>query len=208
MKNNIQFPQINKQGTLISKLMIAACTFLLNRFNHTDESHFIKIHNQYGIGVQHLVAFPLYMSAVLWLAVVIPSCLMFYTRIAALHQYLVHMVIIFNSYYIATIICIIYRPQAAALLALTSSVHILEKCMPRTGEHVLCGGARLKDVFQMAALIMILFCWVYLPLHIEHGFDFVTCLFAPEIIGVMVMFSYYMCCGLFILVSDTYQSYY
>lgn len=204
----IHFPEINTQATLLSKIMIAACTFMLNRFQHMDESHFIKLHKSYGIGVQHIVALPLYISGVLWLAVVIPSCLMYYTRIAALHQYLVHMIIIFNSYYIATILCIVYRPEAAALLALTSAVHILEKCMPRTGERVLCGGARLKDLFQIAALVVILFFWVYLPLNIESGVDFVVCMFAPEIIGVVVMFMYHLSCGILTLLLETYEGYY
>ena len=206
--NKVQFPQIHKQATLVSKLMIAACTFMLNRFHHTDESHFIRLHKQYGIGVQHIVALPLYLAGVLWLAAVIPSCLMYYTRIAAMHQYLVHMIIIFNSYYIATILCIVYRPEAAALLALTSAVHILEKCMPLTGERVLYGGAQLKDLFQITALAMILFFWVYLPLNMENAVDFVVCMFAPEIIGLGVRFMYHLSCGLFTLLLETYEGYY
>jgi hypothetical protein len=169
--------------------------FLLSRENHKDKSILMDFMIKHGIAVQHVICFPLYCAFLAWVALVAPSCFMYYAQVKALHQYIVNMLIVFLAYYGVVILCMVQRPQMAAALTLVVSVHILEKCMVETGERILFIGAKVRKMFEVLALGLIGFAWLYLPIHTTSSMDFVCCLFAAEVIGICIVCLFHLLRG-------------
>jgi hypothetical protein len=203
---SVCFPLINKQGSLISKVIICLCLFMLSRANHEDNTSGVKFLTEHGIPIQHVFCVPFYFAIICWLSVVLPSCFFFYTQVKVLHQYVANMLVVFLSYYCIILVCMIYRPQMTAPLALVVSVHIIEKCMLNTGEHILYGGRNMPQLFQTIAIALIGFSWIYLPIHTSSSVDFITCLFAAELLGIAIVFTYFVTTGVGVVVFNAYNA--
>ena len=203
---SVCFPQINKQGSLINKVTICLCLFMLSRANHEDNVSVVNFLIEHGIGIQHVVCVPFYCAATCWVSVVLPSCFFYYTQVKALHQYITNMLVVFLSYYCIILGCMLYRPKMAAPLALVVSVHIIEKCMLNTGEHVLYGGRNMPQLFQAISIALIGFSWIYLPIHTNSSVDFITCLFAAELLGIAIVFIFYVTTGVGRVIFEAYNA--
>ena len=206
MPDSVCFPLINKQGSLVSKVMICLCLFMLSRADHKDNAVVVDFLIEHGIQIQHIVCVPFYCAVTCWLSMVLPTCCLYYTQVKALHQYITNMLVVFFCYYGIILICMLYRPKMAAPLTLVISVHIIEKCMLGTGEHILYGGRNMPQLFQILAILLIGFSWIYLPIHTNSSIDFITCLFASEILGIAIVFTFYVTTGLGRVIFEAYSA--
>jgi hypothetical protein len=78
--------------------------------------------------------------------------------------------------------------------------------MANTGEHVLYGGQNIFTLFRVLAIALIGFAWIYLPIHANSSFDFIACLFAAELLGIVIVFTYYFTTGVGLYVYQCYES--
>jgi hypothetical protein len=206
MPERVCFPIINTQGSLINKICICLCVYLLSRHTHIDAVSIVEFLIQHGVSVQHVACIPLYFAFFCWVSVVIPSCIMYYTQIKALHQYIIHMLIVFIGYYSIILACMLYRPKTASPLCLIIAVHVLEKAMINTGERVLYGGQHLPSIFKLLSLSIICFSWLYLPIHVTSTTDLIACLFAAELFGIVIVFTYHIMIGSVTVIVHAYKN--
>jgi hypothetical protein len=202
---NICFPLMSQQGSLLNKVTICLCMYVLTRAHHHDNNSVVNFLLQHGVRLQHIVSLPIYVALTLWLSAVLPSCLLYYSQIKALYMYIMQMSLVFLCYYMSVYTCMIYRPEMTAPLTMVIAVHILDKCMTNTGERVLYGGARLAVMFKTTSMMLILFSWMYLPIHTSSSFDFIICLFAPELLGIGIAFCYYIMEGFVHVAYSKYE---
>lgn len=204
--DRVQFPPINKQGGLAYKVATCVCMFVLNRMHYTDDhTQFAHFCEQHGVYIQHVICIPFYCMTLMLLALLLPSCFLYYSHVKALHSYLVHLLVTIVAYYGLILLAVLIRPQSAALLSLVVSVHVAEKSVQGTGERLLYHGRQAQAIMQAFAMGMILFAWMYLPLHIHSSLDFIASLFLPEVFGIIVLFIYYFTIGTASLVVHTYS---
>jgi hypothetical protein len=180
--------------------------FMLSRSHHVEDNAVIHFLIQNGIKIQHIVSVPFYCTVILWTAAVLPSCFLYYTQVKGLHQYVANMLFVFVAYYGVILGCMLYRPATAVPLTLVISVHILEKCMVNSGEYVLYCGQSIRALFRVFAIALIGFVWIYLPIDATSSVDCVACLFAAELLGIAIVFTYHFMTGLCSFIYRCYDT--